>query len=66
MIAAGIRGVPVGHTNGQQMVAYLHEPIAGLTAESSGRALDSAGSGSPFYEVLCEEQSRLYSRLFRS
>ena len=48
------------------MIAYLHEDIIHLATEFSNRPLECAGSGSPFYEVLCDEQTRLYSRLFRS
>ncbi len=66
MIGAGVRGVPVGHTHGQQVLAYLHDDIAGLAAELAGRGQETAGSGCPFYEVLCDEQTRLYTRLFRS
>ncbi len=66
MIGAGVRAIPVGHTHGQQMIAYLHEEISHLAATCAGRSLASAGSGSPFYEVLCHEQTQLYSRLYRS
>ncbi len=66
MIGAGVRAIPVGHTHGQQMIAYLHEEILHLAATFAERSLASAGSGSPFYEVLCDEQTRHYSRLFRS
>jgi urease accessory protein len=66
MIGAGVRAVPVGHTHGQQVLAYLHDEVERLAAALPGRALSTAGSGSPFYEVLCDEQTRLYSRLFRS
>ena len=66
MIGAGVRAIPVGHTHGQQMIAYLHEEIVRLAAALADRPLASAGGGSPFYEVLCDEQTRLYSRLFRS
>lgn len=66
MIAAALRTLPIGHTHGQQVLAYLHDDIAALVAELAGRDLEQAGSGSPFYEVLCDEQTRLYTRLFRS
>ena len=66
MIGAGVRAIPVGHTHGQQMIAYLHEEITRLATTFANRPLSSAGGGSPFYEVLCDEQTRLYSRLFRS
>jgi len=46
MIGAGVRAIPVGHTHGQQMTAYLHEEITELAAEFSRRPLHSAGSHS--------------------
>ncbi len=66
MIGAGVRAVPVNHTHGQQILAYLHADLAALASEMAGRAPETAGSGCPFYEVLCDEQTRLYTRLFRS
>ncbi len=66
MIAAGVRGIPVGHTHAQQILAYLHEDIDELVRTCSGRDLAAAGAGCPYYEVLCYEQPRLYTRLFRS
>jgi urease accessory protein len=66
MIGAGVRAVPVGHTHGQQALAYLHDDIEALAAHLPERDLESAGSSSPFYEVLCDEQTNLYTRLFRS
>lgn len=66
MILAGVRSVPVGHTHGQQILAYLHEEIRALTDELVNRAMETAGAGAPFYEILCDEQTRLYARVFRS
>ncbi len=66
VIGAGVRAVPIGHTHGQHILARLHGLIAGLAAELADRELETAGSFSPAYEVLCHAQSGLYSRLFRS
>jgi len=66
MILAGVRSIPVGHTHSQQILAYLHEEIRALTGELVDRATETAGAGAPFYEILCDEQTRLYSRVFRS
>jgi urease accessory protein len=66
MVTAGVRAMPVGHTHGQQVLAYLHEEIEELVAELSDRELETAGAGCPFYEVICDEQTRLYARMFRS
>lgn len=66
MISAGVRAIPVGHTHGQQVLAYVHEEISDLVAKLGDRELETAGAGCPFYEVVCDEQTRLYARMFRS
>jgi urease accessory protein len=66
MITAGVRAIPVGHTHGQQVLAYLHGDVRGLAAALADREPETAGAGCPFYEVLCDEQTRLYARMFRS
>jgi urease accessory protein len=66
MVGAGVRAIPVGHTHGQQVMAYLHDDIAGVAADVLAREPETAGAGSPSYEVLCDEQTRLYARMFRS
>ena len=66
MIGAGVRAIPVGHTHGQQVLAYLHDDIRELAAVLAGRDPETAGAGCPFYEVLCDEQTQLYARMFRS
>jgi urease accessory protein len=66
MIGAGVRAIPVGHTHGQQVLAYLHDDIRDLTAALRDRDPETAGAGCPFYEVLCDEQTHLYARMFRS
>ncbi len=37
MIGAGVRAIPVGHTHGQQVLAYLHDEIRDLAA-GAGRS----------------------------
>jgi len=66
MIGAGVRAIPVGHTHGQQVLAYLHNDIRELAAALRDRDPETAGAGCPFYEILCDEQTRLYARMFRS
>jgi urease accessory protein len=66
MIGAGVRAIPVGHTHGQQVLAYLHDEIRDLAAALRDRDPETAGAGCPFYEVLCDEQTHLYARMFRS
>lgn len=66
VIGAGVRAIPVGHTHGQQILAYLQNDIADLAADLHDRDPWTAGAGCPNYEVLCDEQTRLYARMFRS
>lgn len=66
MVGAGVRAIPVGHTHGQQVLAYLHDDIRELAEALCDREPETAGAGCPFYEVLCDEQTRLYARMFRS
>jgi urease accessory protein len=66
MIGAGVRAIPLGHTHGQQVLAYLQDEIRELAAALCDRDPETAGAGCPFYEILCDEQTRLYARMFRS
>ena len=66
MIGAGVRAIPVGHTHGQQVLAYLHDDIRELAEALGDRDPATAGAGCPNYEILCDEQTRLYARMFRS
>lgn len=66
IIGAGVRAIPLGHTHGQQVLAYMQEDISDLAADISDRELQTAGAGCPNYEILCDEQTRLYARMFRS
>lgn len=66
VIGAGVRCIPLGHTHGQQVLAYLHEDIREMAEFASQQTPETAGAGCPFYEVLCDEQTRLYARMFRS
>jgi urease accessory protein len=66
MIGAGVRAIPVGHTHGQQVLAYLHDEIRDLAVALRDRDPETAGAGCLFYEILCDEQTQLYARMFRS
>jgi urease accessory protein len=66
VIGAGVRAIPIGHTHGQQVMARMQDDLCILAAQLAERDLDTAGSFNPAYEVLCDAQSRLYTRLFRS
>jgi urease accessory protein len=66
MIGSGVRAIPIGHTHGQQLLAYIHDDIRDMVMAYGDRDVATAGAGCPFYEVLCDEQTRLYARMFRS
>lgn len=66
VVNAGVRGIPIGHTHGQQILARLHDDIAELADDLYDKPLETAGSNCPAYEILCHEQSQLYTRIFRS
>ena len=66
MISAGVRGIPIGHTHGQQILARLQDDLQAFARDLADRPLECAGSCCPGYEVLCYDQSQLYTRLFRS
>jgi len=66
VIGAGVRAIPIGHTHGQQVLSRLHDDIRALAGELADCDLESAGSFCPAYEVICDAQTHLYTRLFRS
>lgn len=66
IIGAGVRAIPVGHTHGQQILAYVHLEIRRLVETLADREPETAGAGCPSYEILCHEQTQLYARMFRS
>ena len=67
LVSAAVRLVPLGHSQGQQVLATLHGEIAiaiptCLAAESP----DSLHSFAPLLERDCQAHRTLYSRLFQS
>ena len=66
MIGAGVRAIPVGHTHGQQVLAYLQDDIRNLAVDLATATSRPPARAAPFYEILCDEQTRLYARMFRS
>jgi urease accessory protein len=65
-IGAGVRAIPIGHTHGQQILARLHDELQTMAEDFASREVETAGSFSPAYEVLCHAQANLYTRIFRS
>lgn len=65
-VSAAVRGVPIGHTHGQQILAYLQPSVAEFSAASARAPIESYGGLSPSYEVMCHAQYQLYARMFQS
>lgn len=66
IIGAAVRGVPIGHTHGQQVAARLHPTIVELATRWAAAPLEQFGGLSPAYEVLTHAQTQLYARIFQS
>ncbi len=66
IVGAAVRGVPIGHTHGQQILARLLPSLVALADEVAGRPVEQFGGLSPLYEVSAHAQSQLYTRIFQS
>ncbi len=66
IVSAAVRGVPIGHTHGQQILARLHPLLDELAEVCVHSSLDQFGGLSPRYEVMCDAQTQLYTRIFQS
>src|SRR5260370_18993772 len=66
VISAGVRGVPIGHTHGQQILARLHTDIAEWAETLYDKPLETAGSNCPSYAILRPQQRRIYTRSVRT
>lgn len=66
VVSAAVRGVPIGHTHGQQILARLHPLLNELAEVCVRSSLDQFGGFSPRYEVMCDAQTQLYTRIFQS
>jgi urease accessory protein len=66
VVSASVRGVPIGHTHGQQILARLQPLLGELSAACSEAPIEQFGGLSPAYEVACHAQTRLHTRIFQS
>ncbi len=66
IVGAAVRGVPIGHTHGQQILARLHPALVALADRTATRTIDQFGGLAPLYEVSAHAQSHLYTRIFQS
>ncbi|MEL7085638.1 MAG: urease accessory UreF family protein [Cyanobacteria bacterium J06597_1] len=67
LVSAAVRLVPLGHSQGQQVLATLHGEIAiAIPTCLAVESPDSLHSFAPVLERDCQAHRTLYSRLFQS
>jgi urease accessory protein len=66
LIAAGVKLIPLGQTDGQRIVASLEGPIHDAADRAMARPLDDLGSAAPAIDLLSMRHETQYTRLFRS
>jgi len=65
-VAAAIKLVPLGQTQGQTLLLRIAEKLPQLVAQAQTIALDNVGAMSPNMAILSAQHETQYSRLFRS
>ena len=65
-VAAAIKLVPLGQTDGQRLIGQLLEEIPALLAQAKHLTDDEIGSCLPMLAILSAQHETQYSRLFRS
>jgi urease accessory protein len=66
LISACVRLIPLGHTEGQQIMVSLRSLIAQLAQDCVQREIDEIRSFAPLNEAASFAHETLYSRLFQS
>ena len=67
LVSAAVRLVPLGHSEGQQILAALHPEIATAIPDIlSGQSPNQLQAFAPLLERDCQTHRSLYSRLFQS
>jgi urease accessory protein len=66
LVAAGVKLVPLGQTDGQRIVAALELPIRDAADRTMATPLDDLGSAAPMIDLLSMRHETQYTRLFRS
>lgn len=66
LVSAAIRAVPLGQTEGQQVLAKLEPVIFAVTAKAQSSGLDDLGSCCFLADIASMSHETQYTRLFRS
>jgi len=65
-ISAGLRLIPLGHTDGQRLIGALAPAVAATAASAVGATLDDLGSATFRADLAGIQHETQYTRLFRS
>jgi urease accessory protein len=66
LVMAGVKIIPLGQTQGQQILQRLSAQVPGLIAEALGMGDDEIGASSPALAIASSAHETQYTRLFRS
>jgi len=63
---AALKAVPLGQTQGQQILSNLGRAISALAAAALATPIESARNFAPGFAIACARHETQYTRLFRS
>ncbi len=66
LVSAGVRLVPLGHTDGQIALTRLESPVARAAEAGLALTLDDLGGGAVLADIAAMKHETQYTRLFRS
>lgn len=65
-VLVAVKGVPLGQTSGQALLARLHSAIERAVREAAAVADDELGTATVAYAITSARHEAMYSRLYRS
>lgn len=66
LVAAGVKLIPLGQTDGQRIIAFLEPRVAAAAAVAQLRQPEDLGSAAPMVDLWSMQHETQYTRLFRS
>jgi urease accessory protein len=66
LVAAGVKLIPLGQTDGQHVIATLERVVEGAADQALARPLADLGAAAPIIDLLSMRHETQYTRLFRS
>ena len=66
LVSAGVRAIPIGHTDGQRVIAALVPVVGAVAREAATAPLDAIGGASLRADIASMKHETQYTRLFRS